>query len=111
MTPCEPPPVSTQTRLRGLPCGPGAGGASSRWGEETATPQQRIHLLLESTGALPPSSTGPGPRPASARCDPGEQTQKHPKLGRKHELPCYFIGFVANKAKPQGGAEFLVYLV
>lgn len=40
-----------------------------------------------------------------------DAAQKHLKLGRRCELICNFIGFVANKAKPQGEAEFLVYLV
>lgn len=49
-------------------------------------------------------------RTSSRECSLGQQTQRHPKLGRRHQLT-YFIEFVANKAKPQGGAEFLVYLV
>lgn len=96
-----------------LPCGPGAGGALSQQGEETARAPTSAENLLppEVNRSAAIKLKGPGPHPASARCNPGEQTQKHPKLGRRHELTRYFIAFVANKAKPQGGAEFLVYLV
>lgn len=72
--------------------------------------EQGIHYPSRMRKEIDPSEVH-----RSTAIDPIQQvhdaTQKHLKLGRRCELTCNFIGFAANKAKPQGEAEFLVYLV